>query len=147
MKVIFNPLVLVPFLIGVISGPGLFAFIYARGYSYLSDRSESCINCHIMGEQYRGWVAGSHRSAAQCNDCHTPPGVVGKYFAKIKNGVHHSWSFTTGDYEEPIHIGAKNHQIAESACVKCHGAIFPLFPKADGNRALHCLACHRNAGH
>jgi hypothetical protein len=29
---------------------------------------------------------GGHRAAAVCNDCHTPPGLLGKYTTKALNG-------------------------------------------------------------
>lgn len=56
-------------LAGLLISMGSYTFVYARGYSYMSDRSEACINCHVMQEQYNGWIKGSHKHAASCNDC------------------------------------------------------------------------------
>jgi cytochrome c nitrite reductase small subunit len=59
--------------IGVAAGIGGFTFIYAKGASYLTKDPAACINCHIMREQYDGWIKSSHRLVAACNDGHTPP--------------------------------------------------------------------------
>ncbi len=59
-------------LVGVALGLGLYTFVYAKGYSYLTNDPEACANCHVMNDQYAGWVKSSHRSVAVCNDCHVP---------------------------------------------------------------------------
>ena len=61
--------------IGMALGVGMYTFVYARGYSYMTDNAEACVNCHIMQEQFSGWLKSSHRAVAVCNDCHTPPGA------------------------------------------------------------------------
>lgn len=40
-----------PVMAGLVLGLGFYTFVYAKGYSYLSDRSEACTNCHVMQEQ------------------------------------------------------------------------------------------------
>jgi hypothetical protein len=60
--------------VGAVVGLGGFAFVYARGYSYLTDDPAACANCHVMAEQFQGWSRGSHRSVAVCNDCHERAG-------------------------------------------------------------------------
>ncbi len=72
--------------LGLALGVGAYTFVYARGYSYMTDNAEACVNCHIMQEQFSGWLKSSHRAVAVCNDCHTPPGLVGKYTTKARNG-------------------------------------------------------------
>ena len=57
---------------GVTAGIGGFTFIYAKGYAYLTNGPAACANCHVMREQFDGWVKSSHCSVAGCNDCHTP---------------------------------------------------------------------------
>ena len=59
-----------------------YTFVYAKGYSYLSNDPVACANCHIMNEQYDGWTRSSHHAVATCNDCHTPPDFIGKYTPK-----------------------------------------------------------------
>ena len=100
---------------GVIVGIGGFTFIYAQGYSYLTNDPRACANCHVMREQLDGWVKSSHRAVAGCNDCHTPPDFVGKYYTKARNGFWHSFYFTTGGFHEPIRINEFNRGVTERA--------------------------------
>src|SRR5688572_17989710 len=58
--------------IGGAAGLGAYTFMYAKGASYLTNNPAACANCHIMNDQYDGWIKSSHRSVAGCNDCHTP---------------------------------------------------------------------------
>lgn len=63
---------------GAAAGVGAYPFTSARGGSYLTNNPDACVNCHVMREQYDGWVKSSHRAVAVCNDCHTPPGHVSR---------------------------------------------------------------------
>jgi hypothetical protein len=65
--------------LGLLIGLGGYTFIYSKGYSYLTNNPAACANCHVMRAQYDAWLKSSHRSAATCNDCHTPHNVLGKY--------------------------------------------------------------------
>ena len=76
-------------------GLGIFTFGYARGASYLTNDPQACANCHVMQGHFDDWRHSSHRSVAACNDCHTPPGLIPKYFVKARNGFWHSSTFTT----------------------------------------------------
>ena len=71
-------------LFGMALGLTVFTFGYAKGYSYMTNDPAACANCHVMTEQYNGWIKSSHRNVAACNDCHTPPGLVPKYYVKAK---------------------------------------------------------------
>ena len=135
-------IILAGLLIGAAFGVAGFTFVYAKGGSYLTDDPNACANCHIMEPQLSGWMKGSHKKAAVCNDCHTPAGFVDKYFTKALNGWHHSKAFTSGDFHEPIQIGPRNRQITESACRKCHAAMTEWID--DG---IECLRCHAEVGH
>jgi len=126
------------------AGLGLFTFHFARAASYLSDKSEACANCHVMEEQYGGWLKGSHRTRAACNDCHTPHNVVGKYATKAINGFNHSLAFTTGGYPENIVITERNRIITENTCRSCHA---PLFAQTPRKEETACLQCHAGVGH
>ena len=83
-------------LLGVAVGLGGYTFIYAKGYSYLTNNPAACANCHVMQQQYDAWMKSSHHSAATCNDCHTPHNIIGKYAVKANNGFWHSFYFTSG---------------------------------------------------
>jgi cytochrome c nitrite reductase small subunit len=134
--------------IGVAVGIGGYTFAYAKGAAYLHDDPAVCANCHVMTEQYDGWRHGSHRSVATCNDCHTPPGLVPKYYVKAKNGFWHSFYFTTELFHEPIQITASNREVTEQACRKCHAAIVQAIdPVAGHDDQTSCLRCHRDVGH
>jgi hypothetical protein len=62
--------------LGLAVGVGVYTFWYGKGYSYMSNDPNACANCHIMNDQYSGWLKSSHRSVATCNDCHTPHNFV-----------------------------------------------------------------------
>lgn len=133
---------------GIAVGASIFTFTYARGASYLTDDPAACANCHIMQEQYDGWVAGSHKNVAGCNDCHTPPGVIGKYLSKMENGWRHSFAFTTGQFADPIQITQRNLEIANQSCAGCHQNQFHDSPILSGEAdSMNCTHCHRGTGH
>ena len=133
---------------GVCAGMGAYTFVYARGYSYLTDDPRACVNCHVMREQYDGWVKAPHRNVAVCNDCHTPHNLVGKYTVKARNGFWHSYYFTTQTFPEPIRITPPARRVALENCRRCHA---PVVDAVDGAHAaprrLDCLRCHKTVGH
>ena len=136
--------------VGLGAGVGAYTFVYARGYSYVTNDPQACANCHIMRAHYDAWTRASHRSVAVCNDCHTPPGLVPKYMTKAQNGFWHSFYFTTGRFPDPIQITPRNHDITELACRKCHAdvtaSIDPLHASTPQG-GLQCTKCHNEVGH
>jgi len=134
-------------MLGCIVGLGSFTFVYARGYSYLTDDPNACANCHIMRDVFTAWTRGSHRSVATCNDCHTPhDSLVSKYFSKARNGFNHALAFTTGNFHEPIRANEYNRTIARENCMYCHAAVTSQMSHV-GGEATDCLACHARVGH
>ncbi len=109
-------------LVGIAGGLGVYTFVYAKGCSYLTNDPAACANCHVMNEQYDGWLKASHRSVAVCNDCHAPHDFVGKYCTKARNGFWHSYYFTTGRRSRS-RSGRRptSRAIAEANCRRCHG--------------------------
>lgn len=150
IKPLLVPGVILGIAIGLAIGVGAYTFVYARGYSYMTDNAEACVNCHIMQDQFSGWVKSSHRAVAVCNDCHTPPGLVAKYATKARNGFWHSYYFTTGWFDDNIHITARGLEVAEQACRKCHQEIVQAIegphPEVADARTS-CIRCHRSVGH
>jgi cytochrome c nitrite reductase small subunit len=134
-------------LFGVAFGLGLFTFIYARGFSYLSNDPASCVNCHIMRDQYEGWSHSSHKAVATCNDCHTPHRFPDKWIIKGVNGWNHSVAFTTGNFPDPIRIRGFNANIAQENCVECHATTVGQMHQAASHEEANCIACHNNVGH
>ncbi len=153
--------------IGLAFGLGAFTFVYAKGYSYLTNDPAACANCHIMSEHYAAWQKGSHKTVATCNDCHTPHDLVGKYSVKAQNGFWHSFYFTTGNYPDPLRITERNRRVTENACRDCHqemvAAIEPgahEAPRDSAGRTIpvavvsahadedaSCIRCHTYVGH
>jgi cytochrome c nitrite reductase small subunit len=132
---------------GSLVGLGGFTFIYAQGFSYLSNDPRACVNCHVMREVYDGWSHGSHKAVAVCNDCHTPHDLLGKYAVKALNGYRHSSAFTLGGFPEPIRITAFDRKIAQDNCLRCHGDfVFPMSHAGEAD-ATDCLRCHAGVGH
>jgi cytochrome c nitrite reductase small subunit len=143
-------LIVLGVLVGIAICIGGYTFVYAKGYSYLTNDPSACANCHVMGDYYTGWMRGSHRAVAVCNDCHTPPGLIGKYTTKASNGFWHSFYFTTGNYPDHLEIKPHNLKIADQACLKCHAEITQaiLAGSAHGETSrTACIRCHWNVGH
>ena len=137
-------------LVGVAAGIGGYTFIYAKGYSYLTNDPAACANCHVMGDYYSGWLKGPHRKAAVCNDCHTPHGLIGKYATKASNGFWHSFYFTSGWYPDNLEIKPRNLKIADDACLKCHADITQAIlaiPSHGQVGRTSCVRCHADVGH
>lgn len=134
--------------LGALIGLGGYTFVYAKGYSYVTNDPAACANCHVMENHFRAWTKSSHRAVAVCNDCHTPPGLVAKYATKALNGWNHSLAFTTGRFPEPIRMTARNTAVTEQACRKCHEEIVSAIdgPHPEPNR-LSCIRCHDTVGH
>jgi len=140
---------LISALAGAFIGMGGYTFYFARGTSYLSNDPAACVNCHVMREQYEGWLRSAHHAVATCNDCHTPHNLVGKYLTKAENGYHHSKAFTLGNYHEPIMIREKNARILNRACLHCHGDfVGPITAHmGPGEDVNACTRCHADVGH
>lgn len=133
---------------GVLFGLGMFTFVYAEGPSYLSDDPQTCMNCHIMRDQFESWNHSSHKAVATCNDCHTPHHPVGKWLVKALNGFNHSWAFTTGAFPEPIRIKSFNADVVQANCVECHGGmVSQIITSAPHDEELRCVTCHSDVGH
>jgi cytochrome c nitrite reductase small subunit len=141
-------LLTVAVLFGIAAGLGGYTFVYARGASYLTDDPAACANCHVMQEQYDGWIKSSHRSVAVCNDCHTPHALLAKYSTKALNGYHHSRAFTSGEFHEPIQIKARNLAVTEKACRGCHVDIVQAIDHPGSTaEPISCVRCHDSVGH
>jgi cytochrome c nitrite reductase small subunit len=143
-----RPLALLAGLVGLLGGVGAYTFYYAQGFSYLSNNPEVCINCHIMRDQYDGWLKAGHHAHATCNDCHLPHGLAGKYLAKAENGFRHSKAFTFQDFPEPIRIRPGNARILNENCRDCHARLVRgITAHVTDTRELDCVRCHDSVGH
>jgi cytochrome c nitrite reductase small subunit len=151
LRGVLAPVVLAGLTVGMALGVASFTFAYAKGGSYLSNDASACANCHVMDTHYAAWMKASHRNVATCNDCHTSPGLVGRYMDKAGNGFRHSFAFTTGNFPDPLRITAQNSQVTEAACRNCHADITVAMDQAafrtGETEDASCIRCHRNVGH
>lgn len=131
--------------VGVLVGLGGYTFVYARGYSYLSDDPLACVNCHIMRDNYKSWSVSSHRSVT-CNDCHTPHQLAEKYLVKAEHGFAHSWAFTFGD-PQVIQIKSRSLEVVEHNCASCHEPTITSTFLVATSEDPTCTRCHAGAGH
>jgi cytochrome c nitrite reductase small subunit len=144
-----QPIAIVGVVLGLLVGVGLYTFVYAQGASYMTNDPAACVNCHVMNEQYDGWLKSSHRVVAVCNDCHAPHTFFGKYATKAINGFWHSFAFTTGRFPDNIQITPRNNRITESACRSCHDDIVHAIDVSGraADEAISCVRCHGSVGH
>lgn len=109
---------------GLALGLGAYVFRISEAPSYLSDRPETCVNCHIMRPQFATWQASSHAKVATCNDCHVPQdSLVRKYLFKGADGMRHAAIFTLHAEPEVIRIRDAGAKVVQENCVRCHGQI------------------------
>jgi cytochrome c nitrite reductase small subunit len=111
----------VSILLGLLFGLTLYILIISNSLSYLSDKPETCINCHIMKPQLATWQHSSHRETAVCNDCHVPhDNFVRKYIFKAKDGLRHASIFTLRKEPQVIFIKEDGKAVVQENCVRCH---------------------------
>lgn len=143
--------ILLAIALGVFGGVSAHTFGVANGASYLSDDPGACVNCHVMREQYDGWLKAAHHAHATCNDCHTPHEFLRKYVTKLDHGWRHSKGFTLNDFHEPIRITPGSRLDVRENCIRCHaGLVSDLVHPASGDdfeRTADCLHCHAEVGH
>jgi len=106
-------------LAGIFTGVGILSIYLGKVHSYLSDRPEACINCHIMRPQYATWNHSSHREAAHCNDCHVPHNnIFNKYYFKANDGLRHSTLFTLRKERQVIRILEPGAKVVQNNCIR-----------------------------
>lgn len=134
--------------VGILMGVSMYTFIYAKGWAYLTNDPKTCANCHIMQEQFDGWIHSSHRNIAGCNTCHTPSNFLGKWYTKASNGFWHSFYFTSGTFPEPIQITKRSLNITEKRCQECHSSLTQAMHGGGPSSGQRwCTRCHSSVGH
>jgi cytochrome c nitrite reductase small subunit len=141
--------------ISVLTGIVIYLFYISRAASYLSDKPEACINCHIMAPQYATWSHSSHREVAHCNDCHVPHNnVVNKYYFKAKDGMRHATIFTLRNEPQVIFILEAGQKVVKQNCIRCHSHALtdPKMEAMNNNFSMYrenrpCWECHREVPH
>jgi cytochrome c nitrite reductase small subunit len=141
--------------VSLIVGIIIYLFYISRASSYLSDKPETCVNCHIMAPQYATWSHSSHRQRTNCNDCHVPHNnVVNKYYFKAKDGLRHATIFTMQAEPQVIFIKEAGQHVVQNNCIHCHkdvitdfrmNSVNPEFTVSRNSR--QCWNCHREVPH
>ena len=108
-------------ILGIFTGLFIYVFYISKAHSYLSDKPETCVNCHIMAPQYATWNHSSHREVANCNDCHVPHNnIFNKYYFKAKDGLRHATIFTKRAEPQVIFIHEEGQNVVQNNCIRCH---------------------------
>jgi cytochrome c nitrite reductase small subunit len=142
-------------LLAVFTGIGLFSFHISNASSYLGDKPETCVNCHIMAPQYATWYHSSHREKTHCNDCHVPHNnVFNKYYFKAKDGLRHATMFTLRLEPQVIFIHEAGREVVHKNCIRCHSELLTDSKLMGYNTNTHefrldrkCWECHRETPH
>ncbi len=145
----------VTILFGIFTGIFLLVFKVSEAPSYLSDKPETCINCHVMYPQYASWAKGSHRETATCADCHVPhDNFLRTYSFKAKDGFRHAAVFTARAEPQVIRIKPAGTNVVQENCIRCHSdmvGMTNLFEVTGENyhegRGNRCWDCHRETPH
>lgn len=139
---------------GILTSLVLFTLYMSKAHSYLSDRPEVCVNCHIMAPQYATWSRSSHREWANCNDCHVPHNnVFNKYYFKANDGLRHSYLFTLRKERQVIMILEEGAEVVQNNCIRCHEQQI-VDPKLEASVEMYreiregrrCVDCHQEEG-
>lgn len=142
-------------LTGILTGLLFYILYISNAVSYLSDKPETCINCHIMIPQYATWQNSSHGRFTSCNDCHVPQdNIIRKYLFKASDGLRHATIFTLRAEPQVIQIKEAGKMAVQENCVRCHSnVIHPVSLRGLGANPIHengerfCWDCHREVPH
>lgn len=140
---------------GAMIGIIIYLFIVSNAASYLSDKPETCVNCHIMSPHYSTWYHSSHREVTHCNDCHVPHNnLMNKYFFKAKDGIRHATVFTLRKEPQVIFIKEAGLKVVQDNCLRCHERVNENTELINltGEKYLKgedklCWSCHREVPH
>ena len=141
--------------LGIFSGLAFFSFYISNAPSYLGDKPETCVNCHIMTPQYATWYHSSHRDITNCNDCHVPHNnILNKYYFKAKDGLRHAAVFTMRKEPQVIFIKDAGRDVVHLNCIRCHKQLITDSRLLAYNSQMHefrmqrkCWECHRETPH
>jgi cytochrome c nitrite reductase small subunit len=141
--------------VGVLTGLLLLVLYVGNATSYLSDKPETCVNCHVMFPQYTSWQHSSHARVATCNDCHVPQdNVIRKYMFKASDGLRHTTMFTLRLEPQVIKIKDAGRDVVQENCERCHQGLLGYMHSAQKNKGYIvaddkdvCWSCHQEVPH
>jgi cytochrome c nitrite reductase small subunit len=142
-------------MLGILTGLVFLIVQISNAPSYLSDKPETCMNCHVMTPQYATWQRGSHGRVTVCNDCHVPhDNIFNKYRFKMQDGLRHSFIFTFRMEPQVIRVLDPGINVIQENCIRCHQFVVQRTSLATvtGKGAMHgegklCWECHRETPH
>lgn len=144
-------------LLGIFFGLLTYAIYISKAGSYLTDKPEVCINCHIMAPQYTTWSHSSHKNVANCNDCHVPHNnIFNKYYFKANDGLRHATIFTLRNEPQVIFIRKAGINVVRQNCLRCHEyTMDKVLTRNNNNTGINtlytkervCWDCHRDVPH
>jgi len=140
---------------GILAGIGFLTIHLSNAPSYLSDKPETCINCHVMYPQYASWSHSSHARDAKCVDCHVPQdNFFRKYFFKGSDGMRHATYFTMRWEPQVIKIKNAGISVVQENCIRCHYELVDMVQlvtvtgsMAQANQGKLCWDCHQETPH
>jgi cytochrome c nitrite reductase small subunit len=133
---------------GILAGGGLVALRASNATSYLSDRPEACINCHIMVPYYASWERSSHSRVASCNDCHVPhDNLLRKLWFKAMDGLRHTTVFTMRREAQTLILNPAAVPVVRQNCVRCHEHQIMNTRMGSSDDPRLCWDCHRAVPH
>jgi len=144
----------------VIIGMIVFGLIIPFTAMQFENHNSFCASCHTQDEEnyYKQSLdapvdlASFHESkdASRCIDCHTGPGITGRY-AGLMAGATDLISYFSGHYPQPAKL---EEPYPDANCLKCHADIgqkqdfnnhfhvfLPRWQALDKNAAT-CVSCH-----
>lgn len=142
-------------LTGIFAGILLLVAHISKATSYLSDKPETCINCHVMYPHYASWSKSSHSEAATCSDCHVPQdNLVRKYYFKANDGFRHSLFFTFRWEPQVLMLKRPGKGVVQENCIRCHSQLVDMTQLVEVTRSVaeagdgkFCWDCHRETPH
>lgn len=142
-------------LLGILGGIAVYIFRASNAAAYLSDRPETCINCHVMVPEYSSWKQSSHARDAVCMDCHVPhDNIFNKYYFKMKDGTRHAAIFTMHAEPQVIRIKEDGKAVVQANCLRCHANVMQEVHQGQVTHEKYmqgegklCWDCHREVPH
>jgi cytochrome c nitrite reductase small subunit len=140
---------------GIFTGIFILVVHISKATSYLSDKPETCINCHVMYPQYASWAKSSHSQVAKCVDCHVPQdNFFRKYYVKGADGMAHTTYFTFRWEPQVIQMKERGVGVVQENCIRCHldlvdmvQAVAVTGKLASMDEGKLCWDCHRETPH
>ena len=143
----------------------VFGLVIPLSAMQFENHDSFCASCHTEGEatffrrtqiqtanaatDLASFHAAKH--AARCIDCHTGPGIIGRY-GGLMAGASDLVSYFSGHYPQPA---VQDTPLGDGNCLKCHAdvltktefnnhfhAFLTKWQALDPQNAAHCADCH-----